>query len=123
MGEDDAPVPRPDGAGRLHKFLLLVGQHLPARQAGHADPAQHAQGDEQEEQPAHRLVDLHHSLAQPSDLPGPLPHTTEVDLHDDDQRQGRDAVQKVHKAHHQVVNAPAVVAGDHAVNQADQQRH
>ena len=46
-----------DCARRFDELALLVGQHLTAGDASHTDPVEESEGNEDEEQAAHRLVD------------------------------------------------------------------
>ena len=97
---------------------------MPAGEARHAQPVQHAQGDEQEEHPAHLLVNLHEGGPETGCS---LSHVAalgfEEHLHQDDENEHGQGVEEVYETHHDVIYAATGVAGDETVDDADDHTH
>ncbi len=102
----------------LDKLLLLERERLPPGNAGHAQPVYQAQSHEDEKDAAHGLIELKNP-ARDGVVGIGRGKGLEIDLHQNDKNDQGEAVEKVDKAHHDVVSARATVAGNHTINDAD----
>ena len=100
MADDDAEGADAARARRLDEFLLLDGQGLAAHDARHGQPFHRADRHEQQDEIA---VEHHHQ--------------------DDDEEDEGQGIKHIHDAHHQLVEAPAQIAGGRAIDNPDHQRH
>ena len=118
--KDNAHIAGPDHLGPLDELFLLVGQHLTAGDACHADPVQRTQGDKDEQHTAHFAVQLDERLGDDA-RSSPVGHSLEINLQEDDENEERKAPQNVDNAHHDAVDGASKIARDQAVHQADGQ--
>ena len=104
-----------DGLRRQDVLILFDGQDLPSHQAGHADPVQKAEDNEHGDH-------VRAEVREQRDL-GEVQGLLEDDRQKDDDEQVGEGVDDIDDAHHPEVHTSAGIAGDSAVQDADDKDH
>ena len=104
-----------DGLRRQDVLILFDGQDLPPYQSGHADPVQKAEYNE-------HGYHVGSQVSEDGDL-GEVQRLLEHDRQQDDDEQVGEGVDDIDDAHHPEVHTSAGIAGDSAVQDADDEDH
>ena len=118
MPPQDRPRAEAKRPRRLDELPLAQRQHLPAHDARHRQPRHRAQAGVEQQHPRRLAAAAAERRLQPA-LQHPLQRRDDHDYKND----RRQRVEHVHRAHHQVVPAPAEQAGRRTPQHADHQAH